>query len=699
MINFDTKRRVLVLFVIFILSVVVIFLAYGYYNIFAREQLNEEAKRYTIINKNIQAQRGSIYSHDGNLMSTTLPLYKLSMDTRTEYIAGCKSDSVINIYIDSLSYCLSRKFKDRTPAGYKKYIMDGFHKNNRNLIIYPRYVTFFDYQEVQKFPLFRLGTNKGGLKTEIGGMRQHMFGNLCKTTLGNIYGSSGKGCSGIEFSLNDELQGKDGLAKVVKFGNTRYKQPIIDPVDGSDVYTTIDVDMQDICASELEKTLNMHGCDKACMVLMDVKTGKIRAMVNLSKDENGVYSERDESDNMAISDLSTPGSTFKTMSLMIALENNICDTDDIISTGKGEYYFRGVRITDSNYKKGGHGDISVTNVLAQSSNIGVMKIINEAYSKYPEKFIKQVYNTGFAKDIELMLPNAQQPRLPDPKSEKWSHISLMWMSIGYESLIPPIYTLNFYNAIANNGVMVRPYIVEKIVSPDDEVKYFDTKVTNSSICSTSTLRKMQHMLRMVVESDSGTANMINNVRLPIAGKTGTAILPGGGDQISFCGYFPADNPKYSAIVVVKRPKTRAGAGHICARTFYRAAKKIYAMDLKENIANFEELPDSDNIPIVKYGNASEVKSSLKKLNYKVKSTNANWVSLTYDEDAFVPKEVTIIDGLVPNVTGMAAVDALYLLEKSGLRVMMYGSGKVVSQSIPPGQKVKKGDTIHIKLSI
>lgn len=698
--EFDTKRRVLLVYICFIIVVLVVFGAYIYYNTIAREDLRKVAETTTVKQKEVPAQRGSIYSCDGSLMSTTLPLYKLYMDTQVEYLSGCKSDSVINIYIDSLSYCLSKKFKNKTPAEYKRYIMNGFHKKNRVLPIYPKYVSYFDYVEVSQFPLFRLGKYKGGLTVEIGNRRQHTFGNLCESTIGNIYGNSGKGRSGLELYFNDELQGKDGLANIIKFGNTMYKRPIIDPVDGSDIYTTINVDMQDICESELKKTLKLHGCDRACMVLMEVKTGKIRAMVNLSKDVDGEYKEHVDDINMAISDLSTPGSTFKTMSLMIALENNLCDTNDVVSTGNGIWYLYNSRIRDSNYRKGGHGDITITNILAQSSNIGVMKIIQKAYGKHPEKFLKQIVNTKFAEDIELMLPNAQLPVLPDVKKKNWSNISLAWTSIGYESLIPPIYTLNFYNAIANNGVMVRPYIVEKIVSSDDDVTDFDTKITNSSICSLSTLHKIQDMLRYVVQSDSGTAHMINNASLPIAGKTGTAILPnGGGDQISFCGYFPADKPVYSAIVVVKHPRTLSGAGYICATTFYRAAKKIYAMNLKQDISDFEVLADSGNIPSVKAGNAVEVTSALKKLNFKVKSTKANWITTTYNGDAFIPQEVSVADGIVPNVYGMAAVDALYLLEKSGLRVVIYGKGKVVSQSISPGTKVKKGETIHLKLTV
>lgn len=696
--KFDTNRRVLLLFCLFIVFIIVIFCAYGYYNIFEREDLMKEATKYTMIKKTVEAQRGSIYSHDGNLMSTNMPLYKLYMDTRVEYLSDCGTDSVINIYIDSLSYCLSKKFKDRTPKEYKKYILDGFHKGNRALPLYPRYVSYFDYQEVSKFPLFRLGKYKGGLKAEDGSMRQHMYGNLCASTIGNIYKSTGNGRSGLEYVFNDYLKGKDGYADIIKFGNYMLKRPVIEPVDGCDVYTTIDIDIQDICESELKNTLSLYGGERGCMVLMEVKTGKIRAIVDLARAEKGVYVEAFDEQNMAISDLSTPGSTFKTMSLMIALEDNVCDTNDIVSTGKGIYYFNGIPIKDSNWKKGGHGDISVYNVLVQSSNIGVMKIINDAYRKKPEKFINRIVDSKFTQDIEISLPNANTPILPDPESPKWSAISLPWLSMGYEVRVPPIYTLNFYNAIANNGVMVRPYIVEKVVSADEEeVLSFDTKITNSSICSYSTLRKLQSMLRGVVESDSGTARMINSEKLKIAGKTGTAQMPGGGEQITFCGYFPFDNPLYSAIVVVKRPYFNIGAGNICGRTFYLAAKKIFAMHLKEDIDSYEQLPDSVNIPPVKAGNASKVSAALKKLDYRVKGSKANWVSTSFVDGTFVPKEVEIIDGLVPNVYGMAAVDALYLLEKSGLRVMLYGSGRVVSQSISPGVKVKKGETIHITL--
>jgi cell division protein FtsI (penicillin-binding protein 3) len=410
---------------------------------------------------------------------------------------------------------------------------------------------------------------------------------------------------------------------------------------------------------------------------------------------------------MAVADMSEPGSTFKTMSLMAALEHELCDTSDLLDINHGSWMFHGVEMTDHNKNKGGYETLSVAGILAQSSNVGVSRIIDENYKNDPMKFIDFMMSTGFAEQLDIGVPGIGKPIIPMPKSKQWSGTTLPWMSIGYEVLVPPIYTLNFYNAIANGGKMMRPYLVREVKRGNNVVLKNKPEVINSSICKTSTLKKVQGMLEGVVEN--GTAKVVRSKVFSIAGKTGTAQLGYGKGgvvkhQVSFCGYFPADKPLYSCIVVVKEPSVyNPSAGAICGTVFKSVAEKIYAQKIEKEVVDLERWQGDSiveyNLPRVKAGKCELIEDAIDELDLNQVRDKSEWISLSpsNENNELVAERRAVLEDLVPNVMGMGATDAVYLMENCGLYVQVSGKGRVVYQSIPSGQKAVKGSTVVLRL--
>lgn len=660
-------------------------------------------------NRLVQPGRGNIYSADGKLMATSVPRYYTYMDFRA---GGFNKDTFLYSKtqgVDSLAIYLSRKLKDRTPAGYKNYLIKGLEKKSRQYPVYKGRISYSDLKEIRKYPFFSQGRNKSGFYTKEMVQRQKPFGTLASRTIGDIYGEieeTGitKGKNGLELQYDSLLRGESGLSSVRRVGGGWTNVTEIEPVDGMDIRTTIDINIQDITEKSLVDMLKNIDAESGTAVVMEVATGEIKGITNMGRLRPGVYGE---TKNHAVADETEPGSTFKVASMMVALEDGVCQPGDTVDTGNGIYMYHGARMTDHNNHRGGYGRLSAEQAIWNSSNIGVAKIILKGYSNNPTKFVEGLHRVGMAADLNLEIPGAGRSkiRFPNDSVRYWSKTTLPWMSFGYETQIPPIYTLTFFNAIANRGKMVRPMFTKEILHNGKIVKSFSTEVVNSSICSDRTLEIIQSMLLGVVEK--GTGKAVHSDIISIAGKTGTAQIASGGvyrtsgHQVSFCGYFPADNPQYSCIVVIRRPKGTPSGGGMSGAVVKSIAEKIYASNMAFDLRKIEVDSMAVPVPAVKGGDLKAVKTVLNKLDITAEtdSLDTDWVAASAQptHQKIVLKDVTIKDGITPRVIGMGAKDAVFLLEEKGLRVTISGSGRVVSQSIAPGQHITKGQTVLLTL--
>ncbi len=644
--------------------------------------------------KEMPAMRGNIYACDGKLMASTVPYYRLYMDTRTEYL--CQNGGK-RLYenIDSLAWRLSHKFGDRSAAEYKKMILTAYKQNNaksRRVALYPKAVSYVDMKEVAQFPLFRMGQMRGGLITEKHVRRIKPFGSLASRTIGDIYGQAEKGgrC-GLELAFDSVLRGTPGVAQYQHLGSYAAYVSVVEPEDGLDIITTIDIEMQDIAESVFMEYLLRYSPEQGCVALMDVHTGEIKACVNMARGDDGRYSE---SDDMVFTSRPEPGSTFKTMAMMVALENGVVKADDKINTGEGVWNMYGRKMTDTHK----NGVLTMTEVMAKSSNIGMSRVIDDYYHDKPGEFVDALYKMGVGKPMNLDYPNAAKPnvRHPNDKDVKWSKTTLPWMAIGYETGIPPIYTLAFYNAIANDGKYIKPFLVKAISRNGRVLERFKTETINSKVCSSQTLRDIRAMLRATVVE--GTAKYANSRHVALAGKTGTAQVEYWQrgpirHQITFCGYFPAEKPLYSIIVVMRKPIEPADAGTMCGPVARKIAERIYAQTVQRTLP--EQLVVGD-VPTVKSGSTEALAETFDELDFDYAENAAPWSYVQW-QNSFEFKPISVKPGLVPNVVGMGAKDAVYLLENAGLHVDMYGNGRVVRQSIAAGSVAQKGNTILLEL--
>ena len=509
----------------------------------------------------------------------------------------------------------------------------------------------------------------------------------------------------MELQYDSLLRGVPGLSSYRRVGGAWTNVTEIEPVDGMDIRTTIDINIQDITEKSLVDMLRSIDAESGTAVVMEVSTGEVKAITNMARIREGVYAE---TKNHAVADETEPGSTFKVASMMVALEDGICQPSDTVDVGNGIYMYKGARMTDHNMNKGGYHRISAEQAIWYSSNIGVAKIILKGYEKNPTKFVEGLYRIGMNADLKLEIPGAGRAKIrrPDDTTRYWSKTALPWMSFGYETQVPPISTLAFFNAIANKGKMVRPIFTKEILHNGKPVQTFSTEVIKSSICSDKTLGIIKDI--GVVEQGTGKAVYSNIVR--IAGKTGTAQIAVGGSytasgkshQVSFCGYFPADEPKYSCIVVIRRPRIGYPSGGTMSGGVVKAiAEKIYASHMSFDIRDMLVDSMAVLIPPVKGGELNAVESVLDELDVKVNtdSLETQWVLARVDDEKNRVKlrDLTIREGLVPSVIGMGAKDAIYLLESAGLQVSISGVGRVTSQSILPGQRVSRGQTIALVL--
>ncbi|MGL5272327.1 MAG: penicillin-binding protein [Phocaeicola sp.] len=671
-----------------------------------RAYWNEVAERFVKENVVVKPTRGNILSADGQLMASSLPEYRIYMDFKA---GGTKKDVELMHNLDSICKELNRIFPDKSRSEFKKHILQGRKAGKRNYLLYPNRISYIQYKEVKKLPVFSWNKYTGGFHEQIFNQRKKPFGSLAMRTLGDMYPDISLGPkNGLELYYDSILRGKDGIMHIQKVMNQYL--PIIDipPVDGCDIVTTIDVGMQDIAEKALVDMLTDISASSGVAILMEVKTGDVKAIVNMTRGSDGLYREVR---NNAVSDMMEPGSTFKTASLMVALEDEKITPDQMVSTGNGIHKMYGSLMRDHNWNTGGYNDITITEALMYSSNIGISRVIDQIYGSKPEEFVKGLYKLGLATPLNLDIPGAGNPIIRMPNKENWSRTALPWMSIGYETQIPPINTLAFYNAIANDGRMVKPRFVKSIVKNGQVIEEIPTEVLKRSIASSKTIDQIQMMLEKVVTDGLGKKAGSNQFR--VAGKTGTAQVSQGKDGykngtmhylVSFCGYFPADEPKYSCIVAIRRSGPGASGGTMAGGVFKKIAERVFA---KNQVTNLIEAKDSVAvlIPYVKNGDVAaacyvlnEIDIDYSKPSGKMKKGKPFWGDATRNAEGVTFREREVNENLIPNVIGMSAKDAIFLLESLGLRATISGVGKVQSQSLSSGQRFKKGQSIHLKLT-
>jgi cell division protein FtsI (penicillin-binding protein 3) len=664
-----------------------------------------KAASLTMQNDSIEAVRGNIFDVNGSLLATSLPYYEVGMDP----LANPYSDENFTAAADSLSTRLANLFPDKSKRDYLRELMRA-RKTEDRYIVLRHNVSFKDLQAMKTFPILRLGKYKGGFIYIQTNKRELPFKWLAARTIG--YDRSAGKRVGLEGAYNKELKGVIGFRLKRKIAGGVW-MPVnadneIDPQDGEDLVSTLDINIQDVAEHALLTQMKANGASHGCAILMEVKTGEIKAIANLTRKDSSTYYE---DFNYAIGDSRDPGSTFKLMSLMAAMEDKLITLRDTVNVGNGTVQFYDKQIKDTHHDPN-MSRMSVKQVFEQSSNVGTAKLIWRSYSRNPQKFVDRLYSFGLNKQIGLQIPGEGMPRIKSTRDKDWSGISLPQIAYGYELNITPLQILIFYNAVANNGCMVKPMMVKELRKHGQVVKTFPTVVMNPSICSMNTIRQAKEMLEGVVQE--GTAQNLKKSVFKIAGKTGTAqtLSAGSGKyekiyQASFVGYFPAEDPQYSCIVVINAPSNGVYyAAAVAAPVFKEIADKVFATNLdihKEVNAGTGTLA-SRNMPLIRNGNLDEIKTVAATFHIPLAlpaGTAAEWVTTSgrNDQVSLAPGkvELQLKDGVVPNMSGMLAKDALYLLENNGLRVKMKGYGVVARQSIPAGSKYKKDSQITLEL--
>jgi len=624
------------------------------------------AEERTIKNVVIPANRGNVYSVNGNLLATSVPKYDIRIDAVTPKAKVFESE--LKGLADSLS-----KFSGKPSSFYQNEIRKARANKNRYYLL-ARDIGYSDYLRMRNFPLLKLGAFKGGLIVEQTTKREHPMGGVAERTIGyerydekgNVTRPGIDGAFGVKY-----LRGTDGLRLKQKIGKGQWK-PVVDynqvePKDGYDLYTTISVNIQDIAHHALLQQLEYYQAEHGCVVVMEVATGEIRAISNLGRTSSGSYYEKL---NYAVGESHEPGSTFKLMALMAALEDKVVDTSTVVDTKSGRKIFYGRAINDS--KHGGYGKISVARAMEVSSNIAFASIIDDNYSAKPEKFVNRLKSWSLSEPIGISILGEGKPVIPEPGHSLWSRNALPSMAYGYNLRLTPLQTLTFYNAVANDGVMVKPTFIKEVRELNKTIETFDKIIVNNKIASDKTIREVQEILKNVVVR--GTGRSLYSPYFSMAGKTGTAKTEYWMDDwdknpryvSSFAGYFPAENPKYSCIVIIHKPSIKKGyyGADVSGPVFKRIAQKI-----------FTDTPLIDEIETLQVNNRAVDKEF----------ENYYKTAQTYKT-------------IMPNVVGLPLMDAIALLENMGLKVQTQGMGVVKKQSLLQGIKVNKNQRIIIEAS-
>lgn len=623
------------------------------------------AKERTVKTFVIPANKGNIYSSDGSLLATSIPNYTIRFDALAPKAEDFKK--YVNPLADSLAVLFNK------PASYFQAELRNARATNNRYYLIARDLSYTNYIRIKGFSLFNLGAYKGGMITDQRTVRKHPIGKIAERTIGyeRVLPNGTKDGKGIEWAFKSYLNGKDGKILKQKIAKGQWK-PLpdsneVEPQDGYDVISTIDVYIQDIAHHALLEQLEKYSADHGCVVVMERKTGYIKAIANLGLDSDGSYYE---TTNYAIAESHEPGSTYKLADLMALLDDKKIDTSTVFDSNGGIITYSGKKVRDSH--EGGYGKISIARGLEVSSNTIMVQAVYNNYNKEPSRFINHLKSYGLGSKIGLPFQGEGSPILPEPTNKNWSSISLPWMAFGYGVSVTPLQTLTFYNAVANDGEMVKPQFISEIKEWNKTIKKFDKIIMNPKLCSQETIQKLQAVLENVVKR--GTGSKLYSKDFSMAGKTGTAQANygknGGADKhyiSSFVGYFPATNPKYSCIVVVHKPNSSNNnyyGADVAGPVFKRIAQKI-----------FTDAPSMNEI---------------KKLNKK----NSNQEK-KYNAFSLLAQK---IDNKIPNLKGMAGMDAISLLENLRVKVKVIGNGKVKKQSIAPGSPIDSEVTIILELA-
>lgn len=652
-------------------------------------------------NIRMRALRGNVLSCNDEILASTIPEFNLFIDFRVE---GLEKDT-LEKYVKPLSAALASKLGERSAADYEKAIREGYKKKTGRFKICRQKVSYLDYLEIKRFPLFCKGENKSGFFIEKRIIRMKPFGPVASRTIGRLADTGG--VYGIEQAYNLQLKGKDGLADKEKVRNTWVYRDKIKSAPGMDVRTTLDLRIQSTAEQALLGKLREIDAEAGTVVVMEVATGKVKAIANYSRKAEGVY---EESRNNAVADMVEPGSTFKTVSMMIALDDGIVTPDETFDVGNGVFMYGRARMTDHNYTHGGYGVITAAQAIQFSSNIGTAKAVLKGYERRPSAFVDHLRRMGICDSVDFKMQGQGYPRVPHPKTSRgWNNTTLPWMSFGYNVQIPPIYTLMFYNAIANGGKMISPIFVTDVLSDGKAVEHYTTSVIRDSICKTKTLYQIRQMLSDVVEL--GTAKMLKSPYVKIAGKTGTAQISQGAagykgsktqHRVSFCGYFPDnERPKYSCIVVITNPRIGyPSGGGMSGMVLKKIAEQIYA----QGYFGEPMIPERDSVnlfyPKVKSGLANAIKAACDSFGvpYELPEENrVEWVTASQGEKGVELTPAAKNTKTVPPVTGMGLKDALLLLDRAGMKTKVNGRGIVYEQIPAAGSVITNGETAILNL--
>ena len=645
----------------------------------------------------VKAPRGNIIADDGSLLAISMPLYDVRLD-----MSVMKEDLFYN-EVKHLAISLNNLFKDNSAEYYERFLLDAKERKSNKYILLRNKVTHNELNALKRMPILKLGQNRGGLIAEERPNRENPFGLLAQRTIGRLRAVNPVG---IERAYNQTLSGIEGkhLKRKIQKGVwvPQDSEGNILPKPGDNVITTLNIDMQDVAEKALERSLIQNNADWGCVVMMEVETGEVKVIANLRKDTNNQVSEWF---NYAMAEHVAPGSTFKLASIIAGLEDNVFKLTDTINVkgGKVKYYDRIMLDSDHNYNK-----ITIHKAFVISSNVGISSIINQHYKRNPSAYIDRIYQMGLSESLDLELPFPDNLKMPIPNQGSWSGVTLPWMSNGYEMQLTPIHMLTFYNAVANKGKMISPIFVSKIVRDGVIIDQKYTSVITSSICSKSTINKVIPLLIDVV--DKGTARNIRTDKYKIAGKTGTTVLnytKRKNDekkkyQASFIGFFPAESPKYSCIVVISNPKKdNVYGGSVAAPVFRELSDKVYALDMDLHKSVQVKKIKNMTLPDIKKGVFSDVSIVLDELNIKDNEASGGFSNSIKAFQIDFNEEYIINDleqGRIPDLTGINLQDAIYLLENYGLIVKPIGHGSVRNQSIKKGMMFKRGTIIKLTLS-
>lgn len=667
--------------------------------------------RFTKENDIVQPTRGNILADDGEVLAASLPEYKVYMDFMSwekdpmrRDKEQAKRDSMLNIKMDSICEGVHKILPDVDPKEFRQLMLKGREKRSHHWLLYNNRISYITYRQLKQLPIFCLSANRGGFHTEEFKTRKNPYGRLATRTIGDLFKTDGKPRTGIELSCDSILRGKPGIAHRQKVLN-RYLSIIDKPAeDGLDVMTTINVGMQDICEKTLSDKLTELEANSGVVILMEVATGDIKAMTSLRRMENGTYQEVNAD---AVKNLYEPGSVFKPMSFLVGMDDGYIHMTDIVDVGNGIKEMYGRKMRDANWRSGGSGVVTVPQILQKSLNVGVSTLIDRAYHNNPRKFVEGIYRIGVAEDLHIPIPGYARPRIrmPKPDLSNWSKTALPWMSIGYETQIPPITTVNFYNGIANNGKLLRPRLIKAVLRGGEVVKEYPIVVLREHMAKAEAVKNIQDCLESVVSL--GLGKKAGSPYFHVSGKTGTAQIwtkNGFASQylVSFAGYFPSEKPLYSCIVCIQKGAPASG-GTMCAPVFKQVAEAVMA---QRKSTDYSTVCDSTNClnPVVNAGNMVAAQNVLDQLNVKYNSnldTDENalvWGNCSTTNNGLTINSLVDVKGnIVPDVRGYGLRDALYRLEKLGLKVKFCGVGRVTEQNLQPGYHFQKGQTISLVL--